>query len=153
MPEVETFALRASNPVLDAVEQALSHVTVTDKLEGGAVAPIVPDKVKLSVAVIVKACAPLIAPEIVCDPAVLLIEEAAVAKAISPEYVLFPDVNTIAPPEETPVPAMVIGSATVIPPEISRAPVEFTVVVPAVVPNPVAVLIASVPAEIVVDPV
>ena len=66
---------------------------------------------------------------------------------------MFPEVNLIAPPEETPVPAMVIGSATVIPPEISRAPVEFTVVVPAVVTNHVAVLIASVPAEIVVDPV
>ena len=39
---------------------------VTDTLVGGAVAPMVPDRVKLSVAVIVKACAPLIAPEIVC---------------------------------------------------------------------------------------
>ena len=153
VPAVLMSALSASTPVLDAVEQALSHVTVTDKLDGGAVAPIVPDKVKLSVAVIVKACAPLIAPEIVCTPLVLLIEEAAVAKAISPEYVLFPDVNAIAPPVETPVPAIVIGSATVIPPEISRAPFELTVVAPAVVPSPVVVLIASVPAEIVVDPV
>ncbi len=66
---------------------------------------------------------------------------------------LFPDVNTIAPPAETPVPAIVIGSSTVIPPETSRAPVEPTVVAPAVVPSPVAVLIASVPAEIVVVPV
>ena len=64
-----------------------------------------------------------------------------------------PDVNLIAPPEETPVPAIVIGSATVIPPEISRAPPELIVVAPAVVPNPVAVLIAIVPAEMVVDPV
>jgi hypothetical protein len=78
-------ALRASTPVLVAVVQAASHVTVTDKLDGGAVAPIVPDKVKLSVAVIVKACAPLIAPEIICDPLVLLIEEADVAKVMSPE--------------------------------------------------------------------
>ena len=51
-------ALRASIP---------DPVVVTDKLvKGGAVAPIVPDKVKLSVAVIVKACSPVIAPEIVC---------------------------------------------------------------------------------------
>jgi len=57
VPEVETFALRASTPV---------PVVVTVKLVGGAVAPIVPDKVKLSDTVIVKACAPLIAPEIVC---------------------------------------------------------------------------------------
>ena len=85
MPEVETSAFRASNPVLVAVVQAASHVTVTDKLDGGAIAPIVPDKVKLSVAVIVKACAPLIAPEIICDPLVLLIEEADVAKVMSPE--------------------------------------------------------------------
>ena len=66
---------------------------------------------------------------------------------------LFPDVNLIAPPEETPVPAIVMGSATVIAPEISRAAPELTVVAPAVVPSPVAVLIATVPAEIVVDPV
>ncbi len=57
VPEVETFALRASTPV---------PVVVTVKLVGGAVAPIVPVKVKLSDVVIVKACAPLIAPEIVC---------------------------------------------------------------------------------------
>ena len=66
---------------------------------------------------------------------------------------MLPDANAIAPPVETPVPAIVIGSATVIPPEISRAPVELTVVAPAVVPSPVAVLIATVPAEIVVNPV
>ena len=78
-------ALRASIPVLDAVEQVLSHVTVIDALEGGAVSPIVPDKVKLSVAVIVKACAPLIVPEIICDPLILLIKGVDAAKVISPE--------------------------------------------------------------------
>ena len=76
MPEVETFALRASTPV---------PVVVTDKLDGGAVPPIVPDKVKLSDAVIVKACAPLIVPEIVCCPPVLLINGVDAAKVISPE--------------------------------------------------------------------
>ena len=84
MPEVETFALRASTPVLDAVEHVLSHVVVTDKLVGGAVAPIVPDKVKLSVAVIVKPFVPVIAPEIVCAPLTLVMLDVA-AKAISPE--------------------------------------------------------------------
>ena len=84
MPEVETFALRASTPVLDAPEQVLSHVVVTDKLVGGAVAPIVPDKVKLSVAVIVKPFVPVIAPEIICAPLVLVMLDVA-AKAISPE--------------------------------------------------------------------
>jgi len=41
---------------------------------------------------------------------------------------LSPEVNLIAPPEETPVPAIVIGSAIVSPPEISRAAPELTVV-------------------------
>ena len=77
MPEVETFALRASTFVVPVV--------VTDKLVGFVLPPIIPDKVKLSVAVIVKSCAPLIVPEIVCCPPVLLIEEAAVAKVIFPE--------------------------------------------------------------------
>ena len=84
MPEVETFALRASTPVLDAVEHVLSHVVVTDKLVGGAVAPIVPDKVKLSVAVTVRPYVPVIAPEIVWFPLELTILESA-AKVIAPE--------------------------------------------------------------------
>ncbi len=50
-----TFALRASTPVLVAVEHVASQVVVTVKLVGGAVAPMVPDKVRLSVAVIVAA--------------------------------------------------------------------------------------------------
>jgi len=76
--EVEMFALRASTFVVPVV--------VTDKLvKGGAVAPIVPVNVKLSVAVIVKACAPLIVPEIVCCPPVLLIKGVDAAKVISPE--------------------------------------------------------------------
>ena len=45
-----------------------------------------------------------------------------------------------------------IGSATVIPPEISSAPPELTVVAPPVVPSPVALFIANVPPEIVVAP-
>ena len=59
-------------------------VVVTDKLVGGAVAPIVPDKVKLSDTVIVKPYRPLIAPEIVCAPLELTMLESA-AKVIAPE--------------------------------------------------------------------
>ena len=79
-------ALRASIPVLAGVapEQVLSHVVVTDKLVGGAVAPIVPDKVKLSVAEIVRPNKPLIAPEIICAPLTLVMLESA-AKVIAPE--------------------------------------------------------------------
>ena len=74
------FALRASTPVPEQPEQ----VVVTDKLVGGAVAPIVPDKVKLSVAVIVKPNAPVIAPIIFCAPLTLVILDVA-ANVISPE--------------------------------------------------------------------
>ena len=64
------------------------------------------------------------------------------------------EVNLIAPPEEFPVPEIVIGSATVIPPEISRAPAVTVVPCPdAYPPNAVALLIAKVPAEIDVVPV
>ena len=77
MLEVETFALSASTFVVPVV--------VTDKLVGVVLPPIIPDKVKLSFAVIVKACAPLIVPEIVCCPPVLTIEEVAVARVIFPE--------------------------------------------------------------------
>ena len=59
-------------------------VVVTDKLVGGAVAPIVPDKVKLSDAVIVNPYKPFIAPEIVCAPLVLTMLESA-ANEIAPE--------------------------------------------------------------------
>ena len=58
---------------------------VTSKDVRTSVAPIVPDRVKLSFAVIVKACAPLIVPEIVCRPLVLLIKGVDAAKVISPE--------------------------------------------------------------------
>ena len=81
MPAVVISALRASAPVPEQLEQ----VVVTDKLNGGAVAPIVPDKVKLSLAVIVKACAPVMAPEIINCPPVLLIKGVDAAKAIAPE--------------------------------------------------------------------
>jgi len=86
VPAVVISALRASIPVLAGVapEQVLSQVVVTDKLVGGAVAPIVPDKVKLSVAVIVKPNAPVIAPEIVCAPLALVMLDVA-PKAIAPE--------------------------------------------------------------------
>ena len=67
---------------------------------------------------------------------------------------LFPDVNLIAPSVVTPVPAIVIGSATVIPPEIARAAPELTVVVPLnELPNADALEIASVPVLILVFPV
>ncbi len=116
MPDVETSALRASIPVRDAPEHVASQVVVTVKLDGGAVAPIVPDRVKLSVAVIDKEYEllmdPSIAPEIVCAPLLLTIEE-LLSNVIDPEYVLLPLVNRIAPPPDTPVPLIVIGSATV----------------------------------------
>ena len=72
-------------------------------------------------------------------------------------------VNEIAPPEEIPVPVIAIGSATVIVPEILRAAPLLTTVpdvhepeavqVPVLVPKAVLLLIAKVPAEIVVVPV
>ena len=72
-------------------------------------------------------------------------------------------VNAIAPPEEIPVPVIAIGSATVIVPEILRAAPLLTIVpdvhdpeavqVPVLVPKAVLLLIAKVPAEIVVLPV
>jgi len=71
-------------------------------------------------------------------------------------------VNTIAPPEETPVPVIAIGSATVIVPEILRAAALLTIVpdihdpeavhVPVDVPKAEALLIAKVPSDIVVFP-
>ena len=71
-------------------------------------------------------------------------------------------VNTIAPPEETPVPVIAIGSATVIVPEILRAAALLTIVpdihdpeavhVPLELPNAEALLMANVPCEIVVVP-
>jgi hypothetical protein len=51
---------------------------------------------------------------------------------------LFPLENLIAPPDDTPVPLIVIGSATVIPPEILRAAPVVIVVTPADVPSAVA---------------
>ena len=66
---------------------------------------------------------------------------------------MFPLVNLITPPDDTPVPLIVIGSATVIPPEILRAAFAEIVVVPADVPSAVALDIANVPVEIVVVPV
>ena len=52
------------------------------------------------------------------------------------------------------MPAIVIGSATVIPPEIARAAPELTVVVPLnELPNADALEIASVPVLILVFPV
>ena len=68
---------------------------------------------------------------------------------------MFPDVNLIAPSLETPVPEIVIGSATDIPPEILSAAPDATVVPcpeddP---PNAEALLIAKVPALIEVVPV
>ena len=74
-------------------------------------------------------------------------------KVIFPEYVLLPVVNRIAPPDETPVPEILIGSATVMPPEILNAAPEATVVVPLVAPRPLALVIANVPALILVLPV
>lgn len=73
-------------------------------------------------------------------------------------------VNTIAPPEENPVPVIAIGSATFVKvPEILRAALLLTIVpdvhdpeavqVPVLVPKAVLLLIAKVPAEIVVVPV
>ena len=73
-------------------------------------------------------------------------------------------VNAIAPPEEIPVPVIAIGSATVIVPEILRTAPLLTIVpdihdpeavqeVPVPVPKAVLLLIAKVPAEIVVLPV
>ena len=58
----------------------------------------------------------------------LLIKGVDAAKVIAPEYVLLSAVNTNAPPLDTPVPAIVIGSATVIPPEILKAAPEVIVV-------------------------
>ena len=116
-------------------------VVVTVKLVGGAVAPMVPDKVKLSVAVTLKEYEllidPLIAPEIICTPLLLTIEE-LLFKVIAPEYVLLPLVNRIAPPLDTPVPLIVIGSATVIPFEIFNEAFVETVVAPDVDPRPFA---------------
>ena len=66
---------------------------------------------------------------------------------------LLPLVNLIAPPDDTPVPLIVIGSATVIPPEILRAAFAETVVVPADVPSAKPLDIANAPVEIVVRPV
>ena len=107
MPDVVTFLSRVSTPVRDAPEHVASQVVVIVKLDGGAVAPIVPVKVKLSVAVIDREYElliyPLIAPEIICTPLLLTIE-ALLANVIDPEYVLLPLVNRIAPPPDTPVP-------------------------------------------------
>ena len=61
-------------------------------------------------------------------------------------------VNTIAPPDETPVPFTVIGSATVIPPEILKAAPEVIEVAPEVDPKLPACAIYITPAEIVVTP-
>jgi len=61
---VVTSALSANTPVFDLAEHAAEQDTDTVTEVGGAFAPIVPVKVKLSVAEIVKACAPLIVPEI-----------------------------------------------------------------------------------------
>ena len=66
---------------------------------------------------------------------------------------MFPDVNLIAPSLETPVPEIVIGSATDIPPEILSAAPDATVVPADVPPNAEALLIAKVPALIDVEPV
>ena len=71
--------------------------------------------------------------------------------------------NTIAPPEETPVPVIAIGSATFVNvPEILRAAALLTIVpdihdpeavhVPVDVPKAEALLIAKVPSDIVVFP-
>ena len=107
MPDVVTFLSRVSTPVRDAPEHVASQVVVTDKLDGGAFAPIVPVRVKLSVAVIDREYKllvdPLIAPEIICTPLLLTIE-ALLANVIDPEYVLLPLVNRIAPLPATPVP-------------------------------------------------
>ena len=68
---------------------------------------------------------------------------------------MFPDVNLIAPSLKTPVPEIVIGSATDIPPEIPSVAPDATVVpcpddAP---PNAEPLLIAKVPALIDVVPV
>ena len=46
---------------------------------------------------------PLIAPEIICTPLLLMIEE-SLPNVIDPEYVLLPLVNRIAPLPDIPVP-------------------------------------------------
>ena len=70
-----------------------------------------------------------------------------------PENVLSPLVNRSAPPDETPVPEILMASATLIPPEILNAALDATVVEPSVVPRPLAFVIANVPALIFVLPV
>ena len=72
---------------------------------------------------------------------------------INPEKVLSPEVDLIAPFEDTPVPLIVIASATVTPPETFKAAPEAIVVAASVVPREVLLLIAATPADIVVAPV
>ena len=74
-------------------------------------------------------------------------------KVTNPEKVLSPEVDLIAPFEDTPVPLIVIASATVTPPETFKAAPEATVVAASVVPNEVAFEIANTPLDIVVAPV
>jgi hypothetical protein len=64
-----------------------------------------------------------------------------------------PDVLRNAPAEDDPVPVIVIGSATEIPPDTDSVPPSDTVVAPAEVPSADAFEIASVPVETVVAPV
>ena len=74
-------------------------------------------------------------------------------KVINPEKVLSPEVDLIAPFEDTPVPLIVIASATVTPPETFKAAPDAIVVAASVVPKEVLLLIAATPADIVVAPV
>ena len=69
-----------------------------------------------------------------------------------PEYVLLPLINLIAPPDDMPVPLIVIGSATVIPPNSSRdAPFEIVVPDP-VPPRPELLETLNAPADTTVVP-
>ena len=71
----------------------------------------------------------------------------------TPEIVFEPDVLRNAPADDEPVPVMVIGSPSEMPPETDNVPPSDTVVAPADVPSADALEIASVPVETVVAPV
>jgi hypothetical protein len=74
-------------------------------------------------------------------------------KLTTPEIVFEPAVLRSAPADDEPVPVMVIGSPSEIPPDTANVPPSETVVAPAGVPSAVAFDTASVPTETVVAPV
>ena len=75
------------------------------------------------------------------------------ARVINPDNVLFPDVDLIAPFDDTPDPDAVIASPILIPPEICKTAPSAIVVAPSVVPRLVALVAIRTPWWIVVAPV